>query len=406
MKILVADKFSERQLEALGRLGLEVQYLPNLVPAELPARLPGVGILLVRNKEVTHVAIEAADELTLVVRAGPGAPNIDRTSASQRGIFVASCPGKNAIAVAELVFGLLLSIDRRLPEQVFDLRAYKWDRREYSKSDGLSGRTLGIVGLGAVGREVAVRARAFGMPVVAWSRSLDDERARELGVERAATPLELAGRADVVSLHLTLNPQTRELASDGFFAAMKPGAIFVNTARSELVNAEALLRAVREKNLRVGLDVHPDEPEGGGDAQLRNPLLDLPGVYGTHHAGASTRQADNAIADEAIRVVRAFLERGEVPNCVNLSRRAEARWQLVVRHLDRASVLANVLGALRRHQVHVEDLENRVFDGAQAACCTIRLSAEPPAACLAEIRATEDILHASLMATSGADEPA
>jgi D-3-phosphoglycerate dehydrogenase len=375
-----------------------VQYLPNLAPAELGTRLPGASILLVRGKEVTQAAIEAADELTLIVRAGPGAPNVDRTAASQRGIFVASCPGKNAMAVAELVFGLVLAIDRRLPEQVFDLRACKFDRKEYAKADGLYGRTLGIVGMGAIGHEVAARARAFGMPVCAWSRSLDEERARELGIERCATPLELAGRSDVVTLHVALTSQTRELASDGFFAAMKPGAIFVNTARSELVNADALARAVREKNLRVGLDVHPGEPEdGAGD--LRHPLLDLPGVYGTHHIGASTRQADSAIADEAIRVVRAFLERGEVPSCVNLGRRAAARFQLVVRHYDRVGVLASVLGALRQHQVHVEDLENRIFDGAHAACCTLRIGAEPASDCLAEIRAMPDVLHASLIAS-------
>lgn len=396
MRILVADKFSERQLEALGRLGLEVQYLPHLAPAELGTRLPGAGLLLVRNKEVTAQAIEAADALTLIVRAGPGAPNVDRTAASQRGIFVAACPGKNANAVAELVFGLLLSIDRRLPEQVHALRAHRWDRREYLKADGLWGRTLGIIGMGPIGQEVALRARAFGMPVVAWSRSLDLERARELGVERCASPHELAGRADAITLHLALTTQTRELASDGFFAAMKPGAILINTSRSELVDAEALARAVREKNLRVGLDVHPGEPdEGVGD--LRHPLLDLPGVYATHHIGASTRQADNAVADEAIRVVRAFLERGEVPSCVNLGRRAAARWQLVVRHYDRVGVLAGVLGSLRRHHVHVEDLENRVFDGAAAACCTLRLGHEPPASCLAEIRGMDDVLHASVM---------
>ncbi len=397
MKILVADKFSERQLEALGRLGLEVQYLPNLAPAELGTRLPGAGILMVRNKEVTAEAIAAADELTLIVRAGPGAPNVDRTAASQRGIFVASCPGKNAMAVAELVFGLVLGIDRRIPEQVYDLRAHRWDRKEYLKADGLHGRTLGIIGMGPIGQEVALRARAFGMPVVAWSRSFDEDRARALGAERCATPLELAGRSDVVTLHVALTSQTRELASDGFFAAMKPGAIFINTARSELVNAEALARAVREKNLRVGLDVHPGEPDDGtGD--LRHALLDLPGVYGTHHVGASTRQADSAIADEAIRVVRAFLERGEVPGCVNLGRRAAARWQLVVRHYDRVGVLAKVLGTLRKHHVHVEDLENRIFDGAAAACCNLRVGNEPPADCLAEIRGMDDVLQASVMA--------
>ncbi len=397
MKILIADKFSERHLEAFGQLGLEVQYLPNLGAAELPSRLAGVSILVVRSTKVTAEAIEGADALTLIVRAGAGVNTIDRSSASRRGIFVANCPGKNAIAVAELVFALITAIDRRIPEQVYDLRAHKWDKKEYGKADGLYGRTLGIVGMGAIGQEVASRALAFGMPVVAWSRSLDDATARRLGVERVGSPLEVAARADIVSLHVALTPQTRELASDGFFAAMRQGAIFINAARAEVMNAEALVRAVRERNLRAGLDVHPNEPEGGV-AEIRHELLDLPGVWGTHHVGASTRQAEGAIADEAVRIVAAFLDRGEVPNCVNLCRRSPARWQLVVRHHDRVGVLANVLGALRRHQINVEEVENQIFDGAVAACCTIRVNAEPPAACMTEIRSlTDEVLHAAVI---------
>lgn len=401
MKILVADRFSEKHLEAFGQLGLEVQYLPQLSADDLPSRLAGVNVLVVRSTEVTAKAIETADALTLIVRAGAGVNTIDRTAASQRGIFVANCPGKNAIAVAELVFALVLAIDRRIPEQVQELRQGIWNKKEYGKADGLHGRTFGIVGLGSIGTEVARRARAFGMPVIAWSRSLDEARARELGVERAPSPFEVAEQADVVSLHVALTPQTRELASDGFFTAMRPGAIFINTARGEIVNAEALARAVREKGLRVGLDVHAGEPDTG-TGTLRSPLFDLPGVYGTHHVGASTRQAENAIADEAVRIVRAFLERGEVPNCVNLCRRSPARWQLVVRHFDRVGVLANVLSALRRHQINVEEVQNQIFDGARAACCTIRLGSEPPAECLEEIRARQDeVLHAALAPLPG-----
>jgi D-3-phosphoglycerate dehydrogenase len=397
MKILIADKFSERHLEAFGQMGLEVQYLPSLGAQDLPEKVTGVHILVVRSTEVTARAIEAGDALTLIVRAGAGVNTIDRTAASQRGIFVANCPGKNAIAVAELVFALILAIDRRVPEQVYDLRAYKWDKKEYGKADGLHGRTMGIVGMGSIGVEVARRAKAFGMPVVAWSRSLDDARARELGVERAPTPFEVAQRGDVVSLHVALTPQTRELASDGFFAAMKPGAIFINTARAEVVNAEALARAVREKNLRVGTDVHPGEPDDA-TGELRSPLLELPGVYGTHHVGASTRQAENAIADEAIRIVRTFLERGEVPNAVNLCKRSPARWQMIVRHYDRVGVLAKVLGALRQHNINVEEVDNQIFDGAQAACCTIRLGSEPPEECLEDIRGfADDVLQATVV---------
>ena len=401
MKLLVADKFSEAHLGALRALGLVVEYKPELGASDLPKALPGVAILVVRSTEVTANAIGGADDLTLIVRAGAGVNTIDRATASRRGIFVANCPGKNAVAVAELAFGLLLAIDRRLPEQVADLRAGKWNKKEYGKADGLLGKTLGVLGFGAIGREVARRAQGFGMSVVAWSRSLDDAGARAHGVDRAAAPFELARRADVVSVHLALTPETRGLLGDSFFGELKPGSIFLNTARAEVVDAAALERAVKARGLRVGTDVHVGEPDGG-TGKIESALIGLPAVYGTHHVGASTRQAENAIADEAVRIVRSFLTLGAVPNCVNVSRPAPGGWQLVIRHHDRVGVLANVLGALRRHTINVQQMENQIFDGPagaeRAACCTMRLGSAPPPECLAEIRSRADeILHAELL---------
>jgi D-3-phosphoglycerate dehydrogenase / 2-oxoglutarate reductase len=335
--------------------------------------------------------------LTLIVRAGAGVNTIDRDAASRRGIFVANCPGKNSIAVAELVFALILSLDRRIPEQVAELQAGKWNKKEFGKAEGLHGRTLGIIGVGAIGRHVAQRGRAFGMNLVAWSRSLDEKTADELGIALAHSPLDVARRADVVSMHVALAPDTRHLASHEFFKALKPGALFINTARAEVVDPEALEWAVREKGLRVGTDVHVGEPESG-TGTLSSSLLALPGVHGTHHVGASTAQAEAAIADEAVRIVRTFRATGEVPNCVNLCHRSPARWQLVVRHHDRVGVLANVLGSLRRHQINVEEMENQVFDGALAACATLRLAVEPPDECLHEIRMrTDEVIHAALL---------
>jgi D-3-phosphoglycerate dehydrogenase len=401
MKLLCADKFSEAHLGALRGLGLEVAYRPELGAGELGAALSGVAILVVRSTEVNAAAIEAADALTLIVRAGAGVNTIDRVAASRRGIFVANCPGKNAVAVAELAFGLVLAIDRRLPEQVAELRAGRWNKKEYGKADGLLGKTLGLVGFGAIAREVARRAQAFGLTVLAWSRSLTDAGARAQGVERAATLLELARRADLVSVHVALAPETRGLLGDAFFGELRPGAIFINTARAEVVDGAALTRAVTERGLRVGADVHAGEPDGG-TGELASPLLAAPSVYGTHHVGASTRQAESAIADEAVRIVRSFLTTGEVPNCVNLSRPAPGGWQLVVRHHDRVGVLANVLGVLRRHAINVQQMENQIFDGRageeRAACATIRLGSAPPTECLAEIRGRADeILHAEVL---------
>jgi len=402
MKLLVADKFSEQHLTSLRALGLEVAYKPELGAADLPANLADVAILVVRSTEVTAAAIDAGETLTLIVRAGAGVNTIDRKAASRRGIFVANCPGKNSVAVAELTLALLLAIDRRVPEQVADLRGGKWNKKEYGKADGLLGKTFGVIGFGSIGREVAARAKAFGMTVVAWSRSLDDATAKAHGVERAASPRAVAERSDIASVHLALSADTRGLLGEEFFAALRPGAIFLNTARAEVVDPAALDRAVRDRGLRAGVDVHPGEPDTGSGS-VAFPLVALPGVYGSHHVGASTRQAENAIADEAVRIVRSFLERGEVPNCVNLSRPggSGATCQLVVRHHDRVGVLANVLASLRRHQINVKEMENQIFDGAAAACATIRLQSVPPAECLAEIRGRSDeIIHAELVPSS------
>ena len=397
MRILIADAFSEKHLDALRALGLEVEYRPTLGKNDLPAAVSGVSVLVVRSTEVNAETIARGEALALIVRAGAGVNTIDRKAASARGIFVANCPGKNAIAVAELAIGLLLSLDRRIPDNVADLRAGTWNKKEYSKASGLHGRTLGVIGTGAIGTEVIRRAQAFGMEVVAWSRHLDDARAKELGVVRMPTVPELCGRADAVTLHVALAPETRGILGEAAIARLRPRAMVVNTARAEVVDGEALKRAVTEKGLRVALDVFDREPAAASGA-FEDEIVKLPGVYGTHHIGASTDQSQEAIAEETIRIVRAFVERGEVPNCVNLSVRSPASYQLNVRHLDRVGVLAEVLGAIRRHAINVEEMENVVFEDAVAACARIKLAARPPKELLDEIRGKHDtIIHVDVV---------
>src|SRR4051812_31705174 len=184
--------------------------------------------------------------LSLVVRAGAGYNTIDVATASKRGIYVSNCPGKNAIAVAELAIGLLLSLDRRIPDNVADLRAGTWNKKEYSKAAGLFGRTLGVVGTGSIGREVILRAHALGMKVLAWSRRLDDEEAARLGVERARSVADLSGRADAVTLHVALTPETRGLLGEAAIDRLRPRAMVINTSRAEVVDGVALARAVTE----------------------------------------------------------------------------------------------------------------------------------------------------------------
>ncbi|WP_242395691.1 3-phosphoglycerate dehydrogenase family protein [Anaeromyxobacter oryzisoli] len=389
MKLLVADAFPQDRLADLAALGLQVDHRPEVSAAELPSAAADASILVVRSKQVSAEVFDAAPALSLVVRAGAGVNTIDVAAASQRGVYVASCPGQNAIAVAELAIGLLLALDRRIPDNVAELRAGRWDKRRFSEAAGLHGRALGLAGLGAIGREVATRALAFGMRVVAWSRSLTDARAKALGVERAPALVALAREVDALSLHLPSTSETRGVVSREVLLALRPGALLVNTARAELVDQDALLELVRAGRLRLGTDVFAGEPEKGR-AEFRSELAQLPGVYGTHHIGASTAQAQDAIARETVRIVESFVRTGEVPGCVNVARKTPARARLIVRHYDRVGVLANVLARIREAGINVEAIHNTIFEQAHAASCAIDLGRRPPDALLEQIRARRD----------------
>src|SRR5213595_2976993 len=178
MKVLVADPFEQSGLDGLKAIGCRVVYQPDVSADELPhaIRDTGVDVLIVRSTAVTAAALEAGS-LSLVVRAGAGYNTIDVAAASRRGIYVSNCPGKNSVAVAELAFALILALDRRIADNVIALRAGMWNKAEFSKARGLYGRTLGLIGVGQIAREMIPRAQAFGMKVIAWSRSLTDESA-------------------------------------------------------------------------------------------------------------------------------------------------------------------------------------------------------------------------------------
>jgi D-3-phosphoglycerate dehydrogenase len=318
-------------------------------------------------------------------------------AASRRGIYVSNCPGKNSIAVAELAFALVLALDRRVADNVIALRRGEWNKKEFSKARGLYGRTLGLIGTGQIGREMIPRARAFGMKVVAWSRSLTAERAAALGVERLDTPQEVARVADVVSVHLALKPETRLLVGADVFNSMKEGAIFVNTARGEVVDQGALREVLKTGRIRAGLDVFAQEPTSAV-AEFADEIVREENLYGTHHIGASTDQAQEAIAAETVRIVRSFKETGIVPNVVNLAERTPATHTLVVRHQDRPGVLAQVLDAVRNANINVQEMENIIFEGSEAAVARINLEAAPTAEMIERLRAENpDILELSLL---------
>lgn len=411
MKVLVADQFEQSGLDGLRAAGCEVVHDPALKDEALVAALgeTGAEVLVVRSTRVTAEMMDAGS-LALIVRAGAGYNTIDVPAASTRGIYVSNCPGKNAIAVAELAFGLILALDRRIPDNVAELRAGHWNKKEFSKARGVHGTTLGLLGFGSIAQELARRAQAFGLHLVIWSRRFAEHpdvdlatyglepAGRDSRVTIAASPQAVAERADILSVHVALGPETRGLVSADVLGRLRPGAFFINTARAEVVDYDALALAVRERGIRVGLDVFPDEP-ATATAEFSHPLLQEPGVYGTHHIGASTEQSQEAIAAETVRIVRSFMDTGRVPNVVNLARRTPATHMLVVRHRNRPGVLAHVFEHLRSGDINVQETENIIFEDAQAAVARINLDGAPSPAQLATIQSgNENILSLQLVA--------
>lgn len=403
MKVLIADKLAPSAVSKLEGHGFEVENRADLGAGDLPEAVPGIDVLIVRSTNVSEATFKAGSNLALVVRAGAGVNTIDLAAAGNAGVFVANCPGKNADAVAELAIGLLVAADRRIPAAMETLRSGEWKKKEFQNSAGLKGRTLGILGYGTIGRGVAERATALGMKVLAWSRSLSPERARDEGVEYAADPLSVAQGSDAVSVHLAGATETRHLVNAEFLAAMKDGAVLVNTARGDVVDTEALKDAIRAKGLRVGLDVWEDEP-GSGSAPFEDTELVGLLAAATPHIGASTAQASDAIAAEAVRVVVSFKESGIPANVVNVDLADTATHVLVVRHLNRVGVLAGVLGALRKDNVNVDEMQNTMFAGARAASCTLRLDAKPSADALLRIRGVPEVLMARLESIGASGE--
>lgn len=397
MKTLIADAFPEAAMEGLRAAGIDVDYQPGLTADDLPGAIGSADVLVVRSTRVTAEAINAATELSLIVRAGAGVNTIDVQIASERGIFVTNCPGKNSIAVAELAMGLIVAVDRRIPENTADFRAGVWNKGSYSKADGLAGKTLGIAGLGQIGLELARRARAFDMQVWAWSRSLTPESAADMGIGYCPDLDSLIDRSHVISLHMALNDETRGIMDRSRISRMRPGAVLINTGRAELVDEAALVEALQGNAIRAGLDVFQNEPEGK-KGTVQSDLQSCPNLVLTHHIGASTTQAQDAVAAETVRIIGEFRRSGTVLNWVNRSPATPALCQLVVRHHDKPGVLANVLRELKLAEINAEEVENVVFSGNKAASCRIKLNARPKETVLEAIRSrTDEVISVRLL---------
>ena len=294
MKVLACDGIDPSAVRRIREAGHEVIEAKGLAAPDLLTALKGVQGLLVRSAtKVTADVLAGAPELRVIVRAGTGLDNVDRAAADARGVVVRNTPDANTISVAEITFGMLLALERHLAEAAADLRAGRWEKSKYAGRE-LFGRTLGVIGFGRIGREVADRARAFGMSVLAY-----DELVRKgpAGYEwvRHVDRDTLLRESDVVTLHVPLTERTRHSLSASEFALMKPDAVLVNASRGGVVDETALQDALTSGRLRAAaIDVFEREP-----APADHPLLRLPNVLALPHLGAATREAQRRAGTDA-----------------------------------------------------------------------------------------------------------
>jgi len=390
IKVLVADKFPDEYIKQMEELNLDVTFSPKLGENDLPNSISDIDILVVRSTKVNAQTIANGKNLNLIIRAGAGVNNIDIKAANQKGIYVANCPGMNSVAVAELAMGLMISLDRKIPDNVIDFRNGKWNKATYSKAEGLKGKTLGIIGVGAIGKEVAKRALAFDMKVY----GKDISRIEGVMIKDFSEMNQLLPMCDIVTIHLPATPETKGLFNKTMFDYMKPNSLLINTSRQDIIDEKALLKAIEEKNIRVALDVFKGEPEEK-TGSVSSKFQSNPNVYVTHHIGASTAQAQNSVAEETVRIIKDYTTSGVIAHWVNRAKISDAKYQLVVKHFDKPGVLAHILDIIRDNKINVEEIENIVFEGGIAACCTMKLMSSVSPDMIKKMNESPDVLSIS-----------
>lgn len=388
MKILVADKMEPWGLDQLKGLADEVAFEPDLKDDALKKRLAEFDpdVMTVRSTKVPKEMLAAAKKLRLIIRAGSGFDTIDIKAAAERDIRVCNCPGMNAIAVAELAMGLILALDRKIPDNVADLRAGKWKKKFYAKAGkGLKGQTLGIIGAGRIGAELAKRALAFDMKVLYYHIGRQLELVDHPNTARAELD-DLLLQSDIVSIHVPGGGATHHLIDERRLALMKDGAVLINTSRAGVIDEAVLIKALKEGKLSgAGLDVYADEPAAESPT-IDSPVTKVPNIYGTHHIGASTEQAQMAVAEEVVRIVARFKETGEALHCVNLAQPI-ANPMLIVQMENKPGGLAHVFGVLGEAGIAAVEMDQVIHDDGKSACAHIRLDKQPDEALVEKIRA-------------------
>ena len=400
MKILFADALPEAYVDLLAQQGDECTVSPELGADDIPDAIEGYDVLVVRSTKVTAEAIGRSSRLGLIVRSGAGTNTIDCQAAADAGIYVCNVPGTNSIAVAELTLGLLLAVDRHIPAATGDLKNGIWNKKDYSKADGLMGKTFGVVGVGEIGLAVAERARSFGMTVVA-ERKADrrhdvEARIRSIGIRLVENLDELVAESDIISIHVPGGESTENLIDERLLSLMKPSAILINTSRGEVVDEEALIAAMDDKGIRAGLDVFRHEPDSG-TGEFNSVLASHPNVVGTHHIGASTQQAQDATSAGTVDVIEAY-RAGDPQNCVNVVRTRVGSATITIRHFDRVGVLAAALQVLRRGNINVQTMANKVFQGSNAAMAIIDVVGEVNDDLTSELASLDNVIQVQITA--------
>jgi D-3-phosphoglycerate dehydrogenase len=388
LKVLIADQFPEKYINVLKANDIDVIYQPKLGENDMPTAAKDVDIIVVRSTKVNEETINSADHLNLIVRAGAGVNNINIPAANKKGVYVTNCPGKNSIAVAELAIGLMVAIDRKIPDNVVDFRNGVWNKGLFSKAQGIFGKNLGIIGFGNIGKEVATRASAFGMNIYAK----DISRVEGYGVKEFSEMDKILPILDIITLHLPVTEGTKKLFNKEMFKLMKPNSILINTSRAEVIDEDALLEAIEEKNIFCGFDVFMGEPEGKTGA-VSSKLMNNKNIYITHHIGASTEQAQEAVAEETVNIIKGYINSGIIAHWVNKARWEESQYQLVVKHYDKPGVIASILNVMKKDEVNIEEVENEIFAGGLVAKCTVKLKQPLTAGVLEEIRNIPEILN-------------
>jgi D-3-phosphoglycerate dehydrogenase len=343
LKVLVTDAIDKEGLESLSsHAGIDLRYELAPAPEALEKLLKGVGAWLVRSEtKVTKDWIGKAPDLRLIGRAGVGVDNIDIEAATLRGIAVVNAPAANTIAACEHTFGLMISLSRNIPQADADVKAGQWKRSKWMGTE-LQGKTLGVAGLGRIGREVAKRAIAFGMKVVAMDPFVSTEQAKELGVTPVATLKDLVAEADYITLHVPGSEKTKHLINSESLKWFKKGARLINCARGELIDDAALAEAVKSGQLAgAALDVFSKEP-----LPADSPLRGIPQIILTPHLGASTTEAQSKVASELAASVLAFHDKGIAFNALNLPGFDADTLKSLGAWLDLSETLGRVLGQM------------------------------------------------------------